>query len=272
MQKISNVVQEAKIFAVANQKGGVGKTTSTINIATALAAIEKKVLLIDIDPQGNASSGLGIMKDNRAISLFDIIMGNKTPLEGLVETKVPHLDILTSTVDLMAIETILANSEDKEYRLKNALNIILSKKKYDYILVDCPPSLNLLTINALNCAQHVLIPLQCEFFALEGLSQILETISQVRNMTNKNLKIGGLILTMYDQRNTLSKQVANEVRDHLKELVFETKIPRNIRLSEAPSYGKPALLYDHKCVGSKAYIQLVAELIKRFEAPYKTAA
>jgi len=250
----------ARIIAIANQKGGVGKTTTAINLCTALAAIGKPVLLIDLDPQGNASTGLGFTLRARPLSAFDIVTGAARSDEAVQPTDVPQLDLLPSSMDLLGVETTLAQKPDRLYCLRAALGRELP---YRYILIDCPPSLNLLTLNAMVAAHCVLVPLQCEFFALEGLSQLLKTIKEVNDTLDTSLIIEGIVLTMFDPRNNLSAQVAADVRAHLGDMVYKTMIPRNVRVSEAPSFGKPALLYDHKCAGSQAYMHLAAELIRR---------
>ncbi|MEB2845229.1 AAA family ATPase [Rhizobiales bacterium RZME27] len=251
-----------RIITIANQKGGVGKTTTAINLATALAAIGEQVLIVDLDPQGNASTGLGIDRRDRKLSSFDLMMGSHTVTETVVSTAVPNLSIVPSTMDLLGLEMEIGQASDRAFRLKRALQSD-GAKTYSYILLDCPPSFNLLTINAMAAAHSVLVPLQCEFFALEGLSQLLETVNQVKQTVNPALDIQGIVLTMFDIRNNLAQQVVNDVRTYLGDKVYHTLIPRNVRVSEAPSYGKPAILYDLKCAGSQAYLQLASEVIQR---------
>ncbi len=256
-------------IAVANQKGGVGKTTSAINLATALAATGSRVLLIDLDPQGNASTGLGISQAKRERSSYDVLIGG-TPIEAAaVATRVPKLDIVPATVDLSGAEIELVEFEQRTHRLDQALRRVAPR--WDIVLIDCPPSLGLLTINAMVAADRLLVPLQCEFFALEGLSQLLSTVERIRARFNPGLSILGVALTMYDRRNRLTEQVSADVRAVLGKVVFDTVIPRNVRLSEAPSYGLPALIYDHRCSGSEAYIALARELITRLPVPAKAA-
>jgi len=259
-----------RIITIANQKGGVGKTTTAINLATALAAIGEHVLIVDLDPQGNASTGLGIDRRDRKVSSYDLLVGTHTILDTVQETAVPNLYIVPSTMDLLGVEMEIAQQPDRVFRLRRALNGA-GATAFSYILVDCPPSFNLLTMNAMAAAHSVLVPLQCEFFALEGLSQLLETVDQVRRTVNPSLDIQGIVLTMFDSRNNLAQQVVNDVRTHLGEKVYHTLIPRNVRVSEAPSYGKPAILYDLKCAGSQAYLQLASEVIQR-ERQRKAAA
>ena len=256
-------------IAVANQKGGVGKTTTAINLATALAATGSRVLLLDLDPQGNASTGLGIGQALRARSSYDLLTGGCTLDEAVVATKIPRLDIVPATVDLSGAEIELVDYEERTRRLDKALDTG-APSRWDVALIDCPPSLGLLTINALVAAQTILVPLQAEFFALEGLSQLLQTIERIRARFNPELSILGVALTMYDRRNNLSAQVADDVRACLGKVVFDTVIPRNVRLSEAPSHGVPALIYDHRCPGSQAYMALARELIGRL--PRQAAA
>ncbi|MCB1420132.1 MAG: ParA family protein [Notoacmeibacter sp.] len=250
-----------RIITVANQKGGVGKTTTAINLGTALAAIGERVLIVDLDPQGNASTGLGIDRHDRDVSAYDVLTGEATIAQAAVRTAVPDLSVVVSTLDLLGIEMEIAGSPDRVRRLTRALEE--AHNMYSYVLIDCPPSLNLLTMNAMAAADSVLVPLQCEFFALEGLSQLLQTVEQVRATINPSLDIQGIVLTMYDGRNNLANQVVDDVRKHMGDKVYQTIIPRNVRISEAPSHGKPAILYDLKCSGSQAYLQLASEVIRR---------
>ncbi len=254
-------VRGSRILAVANQKGGVGKTTTAINLATALAATGERVLLIDADPQANASTGLGILRSARRNSLYDVIMDQAPIADCVMPTAIPGLDLLAGDADLSGAEIELSTVPRRSFRLKDALVTIRSGSAYSCVLIDCPPALNLLTINALCAADAVLVPLQCEFFALEGLSQLLRTIERVRNGLNPELRIQGIVLTMYDRRNRLSEQVASDVRSHLGEKVYQTVIPRNVRASEAPSFGKPAIIYDLNCAASQAYIHLAKEMM-----------
>lgn len=253
-------------IAVANQKGGVGKTTTAINLATALAATGWKVLLVDLDPQGNASTGLGVGHDQRLRSSYELLTGDCTLEEAVIPTRVPRLDLIASTVDLSGAEIELIEYDERTHRLDKALNGAQGGR-WDVCLIDCPPSLGLLTINALAAAQSILVPLQAEFFALEGLSQLLQTVERVRARFNPQLNILGVALTMYDKRNNLSSQVADDVKACLGKTVFDTVIPRNVRLSEAPSHGIPALIYDIRCPGSEAYMALARELIARLPMP-----
>jgi chromosome partitioning protein len=257
-----------RVLVMANQKGGVGKTTTAINLGTALAAIGERVLILDLDPQGNASTGLGINRSARVTSSYDMLVGEKPLRDVVIPTSVPRLTIAPSTMDLLGVELEIAGHADRSYKLRNALRAYGASSAEDpervtYVLVDCPPSLNLLTINALAAADAVVVPLQCEFFALEGLSQLLTTVEQVRTTLNPALMIHGVVLTMYDPRNSLAGQVVADVRAYMGDKVYETVIPRNVRLSEAPSHGKPALLYDLKCAGSQAYLKLASEVIRR---------
>jgi chromosome partitioning protein len=256
-----------RILTLANQKGGVGKTTTAINLATALAAIGERVLIIDLDPQGNASTGLGISRTDRDISSYDLLIGEASVAQSAIMTSVPNVAIVPSTMDLLGVELTISDQADRAFKLRNAFRkldeLTINEQQVSYILIDCPPSLNLLTINSLVAADAVLVPLQCEFFALEGLSQLLQTIEQIRSTLNPRLSIQGVVMTMFDKRNNLSEQVLQDVRSEMGSLVYDTVIPRNVRLSEAPSYGKPALLYDLKCAGSQAYLRLATEVIRR---------
>jgi len=256
-----------RVLALANQKGGVGKTTTAINLGTALAAVGENVLIVDLDPQGNASTGLGIDRKSRRRSTYDVLTRQVAIRDAIQETAVPRLHIVPSTMDLSGFELEIAHERDRAYRLRDAVAALNSTPEgsvhYTYVLVDCPPSLNLVTVNAMAAAHSILVPLQCEFFALEGLSQLLKTVEQVRSALNPGLTIHGIVLTMYDARNNLSGQVVADVRSFMGEKVYQTMIPRNVRVSEAPSYGKPVLLYDLKCVGSQAYLRLASEIIQR---------
>ncbi len=278
--------EKTRVIVIANQKGGVGKTTTAINLGTALAAVGKQVLVIDVDPQGNASTGLGISKHQRSVSIYEVITGHAPLHEAIVPTQIPGLHVIPATPELAGAEMELVGVPRRSFRLRDSLDAYLHKftdsgeksestavstdvtklTHYDYILIDCPPSLNLLTINAMTAASGLLVPLQCEFFALEGLSQLLRTIDLVRGSLNPGLEIQGVVLTMFDKRNNLSEQVAEDVRKHLGEKVYQTIIPRNVRISEAPSHGLPALLYDLKSAGSQAYIKLAGEMIQREKA------
>ena len=261
-----------RILAIVNQKGGVGKTTTSINLGTALAAVGRRVLVIDFDAQGNASTGLGIARAERRLTSFDLIV-DSVPLEdAIMPTLVPRLDMVTGDENLSGVETALASDPRRSYRLRDAVRNFVARQAangedgYDFILIDCPPSLSALTINAMTAANALLVPLQCEFLALEGLSQLLRTVEIVRSGLNPDLEIQGVVLTMYDRRNNLSDQVADEVRAFFGHKVYNTVIPRNVRLSEAPSFGKPALLYDYRCPGSEAYIRLASEVLQREKA------
>ncbi|MEO0906394.1 MAG: ParA family protein [Pseudomonadota bacterium] len=255
-------------IAIANQKGGVGKTTTAINLATAMAATGWSTLLVDLDPQGNASTGLGVGAGEREVSSYDLLVDEVPLVDAAVNSTIPGLDIVPATVDLSGAEVELVSVDERTERLRSAL---ANHKGHDVCFIDCPPSLGLLTLNALCAADTLLVPLQCEFFALEGLSQLLQTVERVQQRFNPSLGIVGVALTMFDRRNRLTDEVAEEVRDCLGNLVFETVIPRNVRLSEAPSHGLPALVYDHSCVGSRAYIALARELIGRFPAERQAA-
>src|SRR5690606_24713916 len=256
-----------RIITIANQKGGVGKTTTAINLATALAAIGERVLVIDLDPQGNASTGLGIDRQERTVSSYELMVGEAGVAESAIPTAVPGLSIVASTMDLLGVEMEIAADADRVLKLRKALRETPQPIDFTYVLIDCPPSLNLLTLNAMAAADSVLVPLQCEFFALEGLSQLLETVEQIKNTINPRLSIQGIVLTMFDRRNNLALQVVEDVRAFMGDTVYETVIPRNVRVSEAPSYGKPAILYDLKCSGSQAYLQLASEVIRRERRP-----
>ena len=257
-----------RIIAIANQKGGVGKTTTAVNLSTALCAVGNRVLLIDLDPQGNASTGIGVGPADRHASSYDLLI-DQTPLnQCVVSTRIPGLDIVPATVDLSGAEVELVTVDDRTGRLRACLQ---GDQEHDICLIDCPPSLGLLTLNALTAADTLLVPLQCEFFALEGLSQLLQTVERVQERFNPDLGIIGIVLTMFDRRNRLTDQVADDVRSCLRELVFEAVIPRNVRLSEAPSHGLPALVYDHNCSGSQAYMKLARELIARLPERRKAA-
>ena len=258
-------VRPPRVLAVANQKGGVGKTTTAINLGTALAAIGEEVLIIDLDPQGNASTGLGIDRRNRRYSTYDVLTGEAALRDAIVATAVPRLRLAPSTLDLTGLELEIGQARDRAFRLRSALSHLNTNggNRFTYVLVDCPPSLNLLTVNAMAAANAILVPLQCEFFALEGLSQLLKTVESVREQLNPDLTIHGVVLTMFDARNNLSGQVVADVREFMGPKVYDTVIPRNVRVSEAPSYGKPVLVYDLKCSGSEAYLRLATEIIQR---------
>ena len=260
---------KTRVLAIANQKGGVGKTTTSINLGTALAAVGRNVLLVDFDAQGNASTGLGITRPERVLTSYDLVVDNIFLGEAVLHTLVPRLDIVPGDENLSGVETVLSTDPHRSYRLRDSIQTYIAEAasrglpEYDYILIDCPPSLSSLTINAMTAANSLLVPLQCEFLALEGLSQLLKTVEVVRSGLNPDLDIQGVVLTMYDRRNNLSDQVADEVRSVLGSKVYNTVIPRNVRLSEAPSFGKPALLYDYRCPGSEAYIRLASEMLQR---------
>ena len=257
--------KKPRILVVANQKGGVGKTTTAINLGTALAAVGEPTLVIDIDPQGNASTGLGIHRQDRKLTTYEVLTGQAKLADAVVRTRIPGLSLVPATVDLSGAELELADMPRRNFILKDALEeySVHGENGFSYILIDCPPSLTLLTLNAMAAADAVMVPLQCEFFALEGLSQLMKTIELVRNKLNPTLDIQGIVLTMFDKRNKLSDQVAADVRQTLGEKVYTTVIPRNVRISEAPSHGVPALVYDLRCPGSQAYIKLAGELIQR---------
>jgi chromosome partitioning protein len=265
----------ARVLSVSNQKGGVGKTTTAINLGTALAAVGEKVLIVDMDPQGNASTGLGVSRAVRRTTIYDVIMDGHSVAEAAVETGVPGLWIVPSDHDLSGVEIELSQADRRSYRLRDAVRALTedpANPGFTYVLIDCPPSLNLLTVNAMSAADAVLVPLQCEFFALEGLTQLMRTVELVRSSLNPALEIQGVVLTMFDRRNTLSAQVAQDVRGHFGEKVYNTVIPRNVRVSEAPSFGKPALIYDLKCAGSQAYLKLAKEVVVRERARKRAAA
>jgi chromosome partitioning protein len=255
------MTEACRILSVVNQKGGVGKTTTTVNLATALAAVGKRVLVVDADPQGNASTGFGFMRADRGVGCYELMFDGMSAEEAAKPTIVPNLSIITSSTDLAGAEIQLVTTDRRESRMKDALD--RSAKDYDVIFIDCPPSLNLITLNALVASHGVIIPLQPEFYALEGVSSLLQTIEAVRGRFNPALEIQGVVLTMYDKRNSLSDAVANDVRAYFGQKVYETVIPRNVRVSEAPSHGKPVLLYDLKCNGSRAYMQLASEVLRR---------
>ncbi|TMM53845.1 ParA family protein [Maribacter algarum] len=250
-----------KIIAIANQKGGVGKTTTTVNLAAALGVLEKKVLLIDADPQANATSGLGIDVDSIELGTYQLLEHTKTAEETILETSSPNVDLIPSHIDLVAIEIELVDKDEREYMMKKAITDL--KNKYDYILIDCAPSLGLLTLNALTAADSVMIPIQCEYFALEGLGKLLNTVKSIQKIHNPDLDIEGMLLTMYDSRLRLSNQVVEEVRKHFEDMVFETVIQRNVRLSEAPSYGESIIKYDASSKGAANYLNLANEVVKK---------
>jgi chromosome partitioning protein len=260
---------------VANQKGGVGKTTTAINLGTALAAVGERVLLIDLDPQGNASTGLGVARQERRATTYDLLMGEKGVADVAIRTKVPGLDLAPADPDLSGVEVELGQTAGRNFRLRDALQAVRADEgsdRYTYVLIDCPPSLNVLTLNAMAAADAVFVPLQCEFFALEGLSQLMRTVELVRAGLNPRLELHGIVLTMYDRRNSLARQVAEDVRAHFGDKVYATMIPRNVRVSEAPSFGKPVLIYDLGCAGSQAYLKLAREVVGRERARHGRAA
>ena len=264
-----------RVLAIANQKGGVGKTTTAINLGTALAAVGERVLLIDIDPQGNASTGLGVPRARRISTTYDVLMGEKALAETAIATAVPGLDLSPAEADLSGVELELGQAAGRSFRLRDALQPLRTEAgsaRYSYALIDCPPSLNLLTLNAMAAADAVFVPLQCEFFALEGLSQLMHTVELVRGSLNPRLELQGIVLTMYDRRNSLSQQVAQDVRAHFGDKVYAAMIPRNVRVSEAPSFGKPVLIYDLKCAGSQAYLKLAREVVGRERARFAASA
>jgi len=253
-----------RVITIANQKGGVGKTTTAINLATALAAIGKNVLVVDLDPQGNASTGLGVDRNDRLVSTYELLTSDIGLEQAMMKTSVPRLFLVASTLDLLGVEMEIAGEKDRAFKLRNKFQEYRPHSNgIEYVLIDCPPSLNLLTINAMAAANAILVPLQCEFFALEGLSQLLQTVEQVKSSINPSLEIHGIVLTMFDKRNNLATQVVDDVREFMGDKVYSTIIPRNVRISEAPSHGKPALLYDLNCAGSQAYLRLASEVIQR---------
>jgi chromosome partitioning protein len=259
-----------RVLAIANQKGGVGKTTTAINLGTALAAVGEKVLILDLDPQGNASTGVGVAENARPVTTFDVLSGKSSIAKACIRTLVPNLSIVPANSDLVGLESAMMAEVNRPFRLRDAVTALIAEQRarptevpYNYLLIDCPPSLNLLTLNAMVAAHAVLVPVQCEFFALEGISQLKETIDQIKATLNPGLEIQGVVLTMHDARTSLSKEVATEVRAFFGSKVYETMIPRNIRVAEAPSHGKPILIYDYDCPGSQAYIQLANEIIQR---------
>ena len=260
-------LKQTKVIAVVNQKGGVGKTTTCVNLATSLVAVGKKVLIIDLDPQGNASTGFGIDTQLREINIYDVVINMVKAEDAILPTCVPGLDIITATMDLSGAEIEMVSIEAREFRLKRALEEL--DGQYDYIMIDCPPSLGLLTLNALTASDSVLIPLQTEFYAMEGLSHLMKTINLVKSRLNPELRIQGIVLTMSDKRNQISRQIEWDVRDYFGHLVYKNIIPRNVRISEAPSHGRPAIIYDIKCTGSRAYMRLAGELIRQEKAAQK---
>lgn len=252
-----------KVISIANQKGGVGKTTTTINLSAALAEKGKRILIIDIDPQGNTSSGFGVDKNQKENTVYELILGYSTINEAIVRNVIPNLDLIPSNVNLAGAEIELIDKPHKEAILKNELDFI--QEDYDYILIDCPPSLNVLTVNAMVASDAVLVPIQCEFYALEGLSQLIHTINLVRERLNPKLDIEGIVFTMYDSRTNLSQQVVENVREHVTQKIYNTMIPRNVRLAEAPSYGEPITVYDSKSVGAESYRALAEEFLNSYQ-------
>lgn len=268
--RMPTISPQGRILAIANQKGGVGKTTTAVNLATAMAAIKKRVLLIDLDPQGNASTGLGVTHRDRRNGIYSVLVDSASLDEMLTPSLVPYLDIVPASVRLSGAELELVDAERREHLLLEAVQKMT--RIYDFIMIDCPPALGLLTLNAMVAADGVLVPLQCEYYALEGLSYLVKTIERVRKVFNPRLELQGVVLTMYDSRNRLSDQVASDVRGHFGDTVYETVIPRNVRISEAPSHGKPVILYDTRCIGSRAYVSLAREVLKRENALRAAAA
>jgi len=269
----ANESSRLRVLAVANQKGGVGKTTTAINLGTALAAVGEKVLIIDIDSQGNASTGLGVLPDSRSVTIFDVLAGDATLRQAAVATEVPHLYVVPANSDLVGFESEYLTDKNRAFRLRDAITALeafqrgnSSERPFSYVLIDCPPSLSLLTLNSLVAANAVIVPVQCEFFALEGISQLKDSIEKIRATLNPELEIQGVVLTMHDARTGLSREVAAEVRQFFGPKVYNTAIPRNVRIAEAPSFGQPILLYDYECPGSKAYVQLASEMIDRERA------
>ncbi len=250
-----------RIIAIANRKGGVGKTTTTVNVATAMAATGKKVLVIDLDPQGNASTSMGIDKRGRMVSSYEVLVGTRKLSEAIVWTEIPNFSLVPSSPDLAGAEIELVDMDNREYALKRAIQ--RDAVNYDYVLIDCPPSLSLVTINALVAANAVIVPLQCEFLALEGITDLIRNINTIKKRFNPSLELQGVVLTMYDKRNNLTQMVEEDVRNFFGKKVYNTVIPRNVRISEAPSHGKPVLIYDFKCPGAQAYISLTGEVLKR---------